>query len=149
MGNQKAITIRWRTNIATDSKICYGTIAGNLTDSAGDVTQTTEHEVRIKGLRTNTKYYYSVKSIDAVLQESNKNYFRTAPSANNTKKIRIAVFGDCGSNSSSQINVRNAYLKYMGNNTTDLWLLLGDNAYNSVWITNIRPTSLTFTKKAC
>lgn len=131
MGNQNAITIRWRTDIGTDSKIRYGTVAGNLSNSTTDATPTTEHEVRVTGLTADTKYYYSVGSINTVLQESNKNYFQTAAPATSTRKIRIAAYGDCGNNSANQVNVRNAYLNYLGSNATDLWLLLGDNAYNS------------------
>ncbi|HSB92649.1 MAG TPA: metallophosphoesterase, partial [Flavitalea sp.] len=36
-----------------------------------------------------------------------------------------------GTNSSAQANVRNAYQAYNGTNYTDVWMLLGDNAYNN------------------
>ena len=131
MTSQSAISIRWATNIADNSKVSYGTAAGSLNASLSDTTKTTEHELRITGLAPDTKYYYSVGTTTSILEGTAKNYFVTAPSSATTRKIRIAAFGDCGNNSTNQVNVRNAYLNYVGSNTTDLWLLLGDNAYNS------------------
>ncbi|HYK46503.1 MAG TPA: metallophosphoesterase, partial [Parafilimonas sp.] len=60
-----------------------------------------------------------------------QNFFLTAPPVATARKIRIVAYGDCGNNSSNQVNVKNAYRTYVGNNATDLWLLLGDNAYNA------------------
>ena len=131
MANQNAITIRWATNKANDSKVRWGTVLGSLGSSVTDTTKTTEHEIRLTGLTADTKYYYSVGTSAAVLEETNKDFFNTAPPATTTRKIRIAAYGDCGNNSTNQVNVKNAYLNYMGSNTTDLWLLLGDNAYDA------------------
>jgi uncharacterized membrane protein len=131
MANQNAITVRWVTNNVRDSKVRYGTVLGSLGSSITDTTKTTEHEIRLTGLTADTKYYYSVGTASAVLEGTSKNFFNTAPPATTTRKIRIAAYGDCGNNSTNQVNVRNAYLNYIGSNTTDLWLLLGDNAYTS------------------
>ena len=135
MGNQTAVTLRWRTNVATDSKIEVGTIYGTYTLSATNATSATEHEVRITGLAADTKYYYRFGSSTQLLQSANDNYFITVPSPTTTRKIRIAAFGDCGTNSlSHQSNTLTAYRNYLTNNSleaADAWLLLGDNAYNA------------------
>ena len=131
MASQNAITVRWVTNNATDSKVRWGTVQGNLTGSMTNATKSTEHEMRITGLTADTKYFYSIGTTTAVLQESNLNYLTTAPPSTTTRKIRIAAYGDCGNNSTNQVNVKNAYLNYMGSNATDVWLLLGDNAYDN------------------
>lgn len=131
MVSQNAITIRWATSTANDTKVRFGTVPGSLGSSVANSTSTTEHEIRLTGLTAGTKYYYSVGTSTAILEETSKNFFNTAPAASTTRKIRIAAYGDCGNNSTNQVNVKNAYLNYMGSNTTDLWLLLGDNAYSS------------------
>ncbi len=135
MGNQTAVTLRWRTNIATDSKIEVGTAFGTYPLSATNATSTTEHEVQITGLAADTKYYYRFGSSTQVLQSANDNYFTTVPPPTTTRKISIAAFGDCGINSlSHQSSTLTAYRNYLTNNSleaADAWLLLGDNAYNA------------------
>ena len=128
---QSAITIRWRTDIATNSKVSYGTSAGSLTQSVTDNTSTTEHIVTLTGLITNTLYYYNIGSTTQVLQGDANNYFKTMPTVGSTQKIRVLAMGDMGNNSTNQVNVRNAYLNFNGTNYTDAWILLGDNAYQN------------------
>ena len=41
------------------------------------------------------------------------------------------MLGDAGNGSEGQIQVRDAYYNFSRNRDTDLWLMLGDNAYNS------------------
>jgi hypothetical protein len=130
MGNQTAVSVRWRTSVATTGKVKYGTTPGVYTDSVQHTTSLSEHELRITGLSPDTKYYYSVGTVTGIIEASALNYFNTAPLPSTTRKVRIAAYGDCGNNSSNQVNVRNAYLNYMGANPTDVWLLLGDNAYD-------------------
>jgi len=135
MGNQTAVTLRWRTDVATDSKIEVGTIFGIYALSATNATSSTEHEVRITGLTADTKYYYRFGSSTQILQSATDNYFTTAPSPATARKIRIAAFGDCGKNSlNNQSYTLAAYRNYLTNNnlgTADAWLLLGDNAYDN------------------
>jgi acid phosphatase type 7 len=130
MGNQSSVTLRWRTDNPTDSRIEVGTNYGNYNQQATNPTLTTEHEVSISGLVAGTKYFYRFGSSTKVLQSGTTNYFNTAPPENTTGKIRIAVFGDCGKNSNNvQTNTLNAYLNHVENNPAELLLLLGDNAY--------------------
>ncbi|MEO6404370.1 MAG: metallophosphoesterase [Ferruginibacter sp.] len=128
---QNGIVIRWRTDIATNSKINYGTIAGSLSQSITDNTSTTEHVVTLAGLTANTQYYYSIGSTTQTIQGDANNYFKTLPVAGSTQKIRVLAMGDMGNNSTNQVNVRNAWLAFNGTNYTDAWLLMGDNAYSS------------------
>jgi Calcineurin-like phosphoesterase len=130
MGSQSAVTLRWRTNKAADSRIEVGTQYGAYTLAATDPRLTTEHEIRISGLQAGTRYFYRFGSADQVLQDGPENYFVTAPAAGNPEKVRIAVLGDCGRNINDvQANTLRAYRKYVGSNPADLLLLLGDNAY--------------------
>ena len=128
---QNSITIRWRTDIPTNSKISFGTTPGSLTQSIVDNTVTSDHIVTLTGLTVNTLYYYSVGSTSQVLQGDGNNYFKTMPTVGSTQKIRVLAMGDMGNNSSTEINVRNAYLNFNAGNYTDSWILLGDNAYSN------------------
>ncbi len=128
---QTGIVIRWRTNVATDSKVNFGTTPGNLSQSVTDNTITTEHIVTLTGLTANTLYYYNIGSSTQILQGDANNYFKTMPSVGSTQKFRFLAMGDMGVNSSAQANVRNAWLTFNGSNYTDGWLLLGDNAYTN------------------
>lgn len=129
MATQSSVIIRWKTNIATNSKVNVGTTSGNLTQSITDNNAVTDHIVTVSGLSANTLYYYSIGSTTQILQGDANNYFKTAPLTGSDQKIRVLAMGDMGTNSSKQVNVLNAYKTFNGNNYTDLWLLLGDNAY--------------------
>ncbi len=130
LGTETAISLRWRTDVPTNSVVQYGATATTLTSSVTDNTVTTEHELRITGLTADTKYFYNIGSTTNILQGDANNYFVTLPVANATRKIRVAVFGDCGNGSANQTNVKNQALSYLGANHPDAWILLGDNAYS-------------------
>ncbi len=124
-----AITVRWRTGTAADSAVRYGTTAGSLSQIVSVSGIRTEHEVRLTGLTPDTKYFYSAGTSAAALAGDATYYFTTAPVA--AKPTRVWVLGDAGNGSEGQIQVRDAYYNFSRNRDTDLWLMLGDNAYNS------------------
>ncbi|MEO6670641.1 MAG: metallophosphoesterase family protein [Ferruginibacter sp.] len=128
---QSSIIIRWKTDVATNSKVSFGTIAGSLTQNVTDIASTTDHIIRLSGLAVNTQYYYAIGSTTQILQADTNNYFRTAAATGSEQKIRILTMGDMGNNSPKQISVLNAYKTFNANNFTDVWLLLGDNAYEN------------------
>jgi acid phosphatase type 7 len=131
-GTPNSTVVRWRTNIATDSRVSYGTTQGSLTSNSDNATQTTEHEVIVSGLSPGTKYFYSVGSTSQALAGNDANYFFvTSPLAGSTIPTRIWVLGDSGTANASAQAVRNAYLTFTGSTPTNLWLMLGDNAYES------------------
>lgn len=126
-----SITIRWRTDTATDSLVQYGTVAGSLSSSASNATSTTEHIVKLTGLTPNTKYFYNVGASSAVQAGDASYFFKTSPTTGTALPTRIWVIGDAGTGTSGQAAVYNAYRNYTGTTYTDFWLMLGDNAYNS------------------
>jgi hypothetical protein len=129
-GSPSAVTVRWRTSTATDSRVRYGTTQGNLTLSASSSTLKTDHEVRLTGLSANTRYYYSVGNAAGSLAGNDANhFFVTHPPAGTAKATRVWVLGDSGTANANAQAVRNAYTNYTGTRHTDLWLMLGDNAY--------------------
>lgn len=130
-GTKDSLTLRWRTDAAANSKVKWGTTYGSYTDSLIDLTLTTEHIVRIGTLLPDTKYYYTIGGTTFILQADSTNTFTTLPPDDTKRKLRFMALGDCGNNSSNQVNVKNSFINYIGNNELDAMLLLGDNAYNS------------------
>jgi hypothetical protein len=132
IGTPSSTVVRWRTNIATDSRVSVGTTQGSLTSNFDNATLTTEHEVSVSGLSTATKYFYSVGSTSQALAGNDANhYFVTSPVAGTSSPTRIWVLGDSGTANANAQAVRNAYLSFTGTTHTNLWLMLGDNAYES------------------
>jgi hypothetical protein len=128
--NTSSIFIRWRTNIASDTRVRYGTSSSSLNLSVSNSTQLTEHVIQLTGLAPNTKYFYSVGTSTTTLQGDTGNYFYTHPAVGSTGAVRIWATGDFGVNTSNQRAVRDSYRNYTGSTHTNVWLWLGDNAYN-------------------
>jgi hypothetical protein len=132
IGTPNSSVVRWRTNVPTDSRVSFGTTQGSLTSVADNPTQTTEHEVLVSGLSPATKYFYSIGSTSQVLAGNDVNhFFVTSPVPGTATPTRIWVLGDSGTANTNAQAVRNAYLNFTGSLHTNLWLMLGDNAYEN------------------
>jgi Tfp pilus assembly protein PilF len=129
VGTANAVTVRWRTSGAVDSRVRYGTSPDDLSQTASGVGVTTEHEVRLTGLSPATRYYYSIGTASVVLAGDSTFHFRTAPAAGSSPPVRAWVIGDSGLPTQAAFDVRDAYSAWTGARGTDLWLMLGDNAY--------------------
>lgn len=136
-----SIVIRWRTDTTDASVVSYGTERGQLTKVAKAEGVSNEHIVQLSGLQPSTTYHYSVGATplappapgkalaeDAPGRPSTYS-FTTPPPAGSVKPTRIWVLGDPGTKNDTQRAVRDAYYAFTGKRATDLWLLLGDNAY--------------------
>jgi len=129
-GTPTSVVIRWRTADPASSRVRYGAAPGALTSAAESVVLTTEHEVTLTGLSPATRYTYSVGSMtETCAGDDARHAFVTAPPTGSTTSLRIWVAGDTGTADANARAVRDAYATYTGNTRTDLWLLLGDNAY--------------------
>ncbi|MDZ4805443.1 MAG: metallophosphoesterase [Candidatus Eisenbacteria bacterium] len=123
------ITVRWRTDAATDSRVRWGASPAALISTADDAVLTTEHEMALTGLTPGTRYYYSVGSIATPLAGGDSTFtFRTTPAL--AERTTIWIVGDSGDPLGSD-DVRDGYLNYSNGAYPDLWLMLGDNAYNT------------------
>lgn len=136
--------VRWSTNTSEIGKVCYSDL-GPISPSNPGTCQTqtissltTDHIVDITGLSNGTKYYYSIQHLtSSLIEESTQHYFNTPPtSVDNAKTTRIWVTGDASEG--DYIPVQAAVLTGFQNFKTsqsipslDLWLLLGDNAYDN------------------
>jgi hypothetical protein len=132
MNNATGVTLRWRTFSATDSVVWIGTTQGALTSVASDATLTTDHELRLTGLQSDTKYYYAVGHSSGALAGNNaEHFFRTAPVPGTDRPMRVWVLGDAGTATGNQRAVRDAYYSSAAYSFNDAVLLLGDNAYTT------------------
>lgn len=136
MGTPTSMRVRWRTDTATDSRVRFGSAPNALNLLADDAALTTEHSVTIAGLSPHTTYYYAIGSTTALLAGGDANHtFVTAPAVGSTPPLRVWVLGDAGwagvGLPEGQRAVRDAYYAFNGTQRTDLWLMLGDNAYNN------------------
>ncbi len=129
MATSTSMTIRWRTDVATASKINYGISLDKLNSSLSNNSLKTEHQITIDKLNPNTQYFYAVAGSNGVLQGDKDNFFITAPPTGSEPVVKIWALGDMGMGTEGQTKVYQQYLKFAGNNYTNLWLLLGDNAY--------------------
>jgi hypothetical protein len=131
-GSASEVTVRWRTDASTDSRVLYGPSPGNLSQSQLVGGSRTDHEVDLSGLSADTTYYYAVGTTAMLFAGGdNEHFFVTPPATGTARALRIWAVGDSGTAHSDQLDVRDAYYTFTGAQHTDLWLMLGDNAYNS------------------
>ena len=135
-----SIVVRWRTDVPTKSRIYYGDTPGSQAGDVKSQDQVTEHEVQITGLDPDTRYYYSVGTFSEVLAGGDADhFFETAPFVGDVKPTRVWILGDSGTTDQNAMAVRDAYYGFTGSRHTDLWLMLGDNAYPDGTDSSTRP----------
>jgi tetratricopeptide (TPR) repeat protein len=127
-----SVVVRWRTSVATNSTIVYSPWLGGESRRAVDQARVTDHVVRLDGLSPDTRYGYAIGSTRGILLGADPDSsFVTSPAPGAPKSTRIWVLGDSGTANAPAARVRDAYAAFTGPRGTDVWLMLGDNAYNS------------------
>lgn len=130
MGTADSIVVRWRTSAPVVGQIQFGPSPGTVTGSAQETSARTDHEVRLTGLLPDTTYYYSVGTPTSTIAGDASFHFKTSPSPGTARPTRVWVVGDSGTADAKARSVFDAYTAFTGARHTDLWLMLGDNAYN-------------------
>ena len=130
-GAPDSVVVQWRTDLPTDSRLAYGASPGNLTSTIDNPALSTDHAVELTGLSPNTEYFYSIGSSTTVYAgDDTEHHFTTLPTAGTIQPVRIWAVGDSGTANADAAAVRDAYLTHSAGNPADVWLMLGDNAYN-------------------
>ena len=141
-----SMVVRWRTDMTEPSAVRYGLDPKELTLTAKAQGISTEHIVNLPKLQPNTRYFYVPLTGNdkpaatpapgakvAVAEDAPPsgviNSFVTPPLPGPAQPTRVWVLGDPGTKTAEQAAVRDGYYKFTGTRTTDLWLILGDNAY--------------------
>ncbi len=88
-GSGGTATISWTTNVATTTKVDYGTSSTSLSLSASSSTLSTSHSITLTGLTQGTTYYYRVTSVDA---QSNTASSPVAPATSNFTENVVSVW---------------------------------------------------------
>ena len=132
LGTHDSIIVRWRTELVADSRVLCGLDPLTLSPCAESLTLVTEHELQLSGLLPATTYFYAIGTTTEVLAGGDAgHFFVTSPNPAMATPTRIWVLGDSGTGTVDQLNVRDAYYTYTGSTHTNLWLMLGDNAYDN------------------
>ncbi len=128
-GTPTSIIVRWRTDAPMRGRVRYGNDPANLNLTTDEAAETTEHEIPLTGLTPGTQYFYSIGTASATLATGTDFNFFTAPPIGSSHPTRIWVLGDSGTANRVAKNVREGYRNFAGDRRTDVWLMLGDNAY--------------------
>ena len=126
----------WRTDVATTTEVAIGASPTTL-GAPNTVSGTrTDHELSLTGLQPGTRYYYKITGTPAsgtpVNVGNSTHWFETSPATGNPAATRCWVIGDSGYGYPQPINAYQSYLNLTTaeGRKTDLFLLLGDNAYD-------------------
>jgi hypothetical protein len=130
LGTPTSIVVRWRTSAPVVGRVRFGPSADQLAGFVQESVARTEHEVRLSGLLPDTLYYYSIGTPTTTMAGDAGFHFRTSPPGGSERPTRVWVLGDSGTANAGAFAVRDAYANFAGSRYTDLWLMLGDNAYN-------------------
>ena len=125
------IIVRWRTSRPTNNVVQFGLNAENLAWAVTNDVRTNNHAVVLTNLAPDTKYFYSIGATETNLAGGANYFFISAPT--NSKPTRIWAMGDFGTTGrygNGAVAVRDAYYNFTGSRYTDVWLMLGDNAYD-------------------
>ncbi|MCZ6594159.1 MAG: metallophosphoesterase, partial [Bacteroidetes bacterium] len=132
VGTPTSLIVRWRTDLSTNSVIRYGSSLESLNLTVEDLQLLTDHEVQITSLSPDTKYYYSIGTTSKTLTGGDTgHFFITSPTPGTSKPTRIWVIGDSGTKNDKARSVRDMYYNYTADQHTNVWLMLGDNAYRN------------------
>lgn len=130
------ITIRWQSAEPVRGVVRYGLLPGKLDYRVEESTAGEVHEVRVSGLKPDTRYWYAVGSTEQVSHGgTRRDWFMTAPVTGSERPVRIWVQGDPGKGLPTTQAGRDAVLNWIkahprhGLPDLDLWLTTGDNAY--------------------
>lgn len=136
-GTPTSVIVRWRTDVATDSVVEFGTSSSSYERSASSSGTTTEHEVSLTSLQPGTRYFYRIKAGANVIGGGTSDYFYvSAPNAGD-EPFKAWILGDAGTSGylgsgedPQQGSVRDAFLAKYPAGSFQLVLMLGDNAYD-------------------
>jgi hypothetical protein len=130
LNTPSSIIVRWRTEEPCSSVVRYGFAPNAMPFAEVATGRTKEHVVLLSGLTPNTRYFYAIGTTNWILAGRDVNhFFVTAPPAGTARPTRIWVLGDSGTRNWDARAVRDGYYRFSSLRATDLWLMLGDNAY--------------------
>ncbi|HAB16539.1 MAG TPA: metallophosphoesterase family protein [Verrucomicrobiota bacterium] len=133
LATPNSMVIRWRTDQLCPGMVRFGLTPATATNRTSHSGELSEHVVRLSGLKPDTRYFYEVGRATNLWFTSFgvTNSFVTPPPIGPAQSTRVWVLGDSGTANRHQAAVRDAYYAWSFDRRTDLWLMLGDNAYST------------------
>lgn len=137
MSAADGMTIRWNTDTDERGVVRYGERPNQLNLVARENAERTVHELRLRGLKPDTRYWYAVGT-----EKQNRHggtpadWFVTSPKPGTDRPLRFWVQGDPGYATSYARDGRDSMVEWItehprpGLPFLDLWLTTGDNAYS-------------------
>jgi hypothetical protein len=131
-GTRQGVTLRFLTSVPVTPTLRWGPDPTELSSSS-DGDRGTQHTFELDGLDSDTFYYYSIEADGRRLAGADRDHrFRTHPGPGTDRPLRIWVIGDAGDGQFSESRIAlSVYEDFTGTTPTDVWLMLGDNAYKS------------------
>jgi myo-inositol-hexaphosphate 3-phosphohydrolase len=129
LGTPTSIVARWRTDRPVPSVVRFGPAPDRMDREVRSSGEHTEHVVHLDHLHPATRYYYAIGTERDTFDGGPECTFVTHPPPGPARPTRVWVLGDSGTATQNQRNVRDAYKQFSAGRETDLWLMLGDNAY--------------------
>ena len=137
MSAADGMTIRWNTDETERGVVRYGERPNQLTLRAQENGEREVHELRLRDLKPDTRYWYAVGN-----EKQNRyggtpaDWFVTSPKVGSERPLRFWVQGDPGYATQYALDGRDAMVEWItehprpGLPFLDLWLTTGDNAYS-------------------
>lgn len=125
-----SMILRWRTDVASDSRVDFGLMGTGFTDFEVLPEFTIDHTIKLTGLMPGEMYQYSIGTFNEALLQTPNLFFETLPLEGEEESYEFVVLGDCGTGYAVQTGVKDAVVATRGNHYDGV-ILLGDNAYNS------------------
>jgi hypothetical protein len=117
-----SIIIKWRTDVATNSRVLFGIDESSLTNDVTLQNNVTDHTVQLSGLSALTEYYYAVGNSAQILSGPQNHRFRTHPLNGESAPVRVWAIGDFGKGNTEQVEVKNSYETYSDTVETNVWI---------------------------
>ena len=101
------MVIKWRDKENNIARVRYGVSPDELFKKVEKDSDSFDHEVLLKHLMPDTRYYYQVNdSTETVFS------FRTPPVEGEARPTRVWLLGDSGTADTNARNVKNAFEKF-------------------------------------
>jgi hypothetical protein len=128
-GTDTSIVVKWVSEEKSLGTVYFGLSENQLDRSVSDSGEFKTHEVTLTGLDADTRYYYRVESADGAVSAVHS--FVTAPVPGEPHPTRVWLIGDSGTANENAAAVRDNFYDFNGGPATDVWIMLGDNAYDT------------------
>ncbi|HAM72375.1 MAG TPA: hypothetical protein DCM86_12095 [Verrucomicrobiales bacterium] len=128
---QTTMTVVWTSADFTPGVLLAGAAPGEWSFALTNSTATNLHSFKLDGLTPGTRYYYACATDTRIDVSGPEYHFTTAPADH--PPTRIWAIGDSGTAiyNANPRRVMKGFLADSGPREADVWLMLGDNAYDT------------------